>query len=206
MIILIRLLTVLVIIFQVSSGVPAAEQANDPPLSWKLYTNARFRFSVRYPQDWRLGEPMPDGLGITFYPPISKSQVALSGFLNTLEGTSQDGRQTMEEFAADHRRIITDLYEKKGVKVHWSTAQNTRLGGLPGKQLSFSYRDDTGTEIQEIHLFMPGRNEGRGVRIKFPASSKAQLMPLITQILASYRPGRDQNTISPVIPKDGMAP
>ena len=29
--------------------------------AWKVYTNARFGFSVRYPENWRLGNPISDG-------------------------------------------------------------------------------------------------------------------------------------------------
>ena len=46
----------------------ATENTNET--GWKLYTNARFGFSVRYPDDWHLGNPMPDGVGVILYPPI----------------------------------------------------------------------------------------------------------------------------------------
>ena len=32
--------------------------------AWKVYTNARFGFSVCYPETWRLGNPLPDGVGV----------------------------------------------------------------------------------------------------------------------------------------------
>src|SRR5512139_44324 len=86
---------------------------------WKLYTNARFGFSVRYPDDWRLGNPLPDGIGVTLYPPIERSLVAVSGHMNVVSGNSQDGRQTLKEFADAHRRIITDLFGKKAITVQW---------------------------------------------------------------------------------------
>jgi hypothetical protein len=185
----------------------AGEQATDKPdrsgLSWKLYTNARFGFSVRHPQDWRLGEPMPDGSGVTLYPPVPQSQVALSGFLNLVEGTSRDGRQTLEEFAAAHRRIITDLYAKKNIALQWQKEQEVSLGGFPAKQLSFSYTNEAKTKVVEIHIFSLGRNEGRGVRVKFPAASRTTLMPVIAEMLESYHPGRGQDNVSPFVPKSG---
>jgi hypothetical protein len=46
----------------------------------------------------------------THYPPIDNSLVALSGHMNIVEGTSQDRRQTPDEFAAAYRRIITVGY------------------------------------------------------------------------------------------------
>ena len=46
-------------------------------------------------------------------PPTGDGQVALSGFMNVIGGSSPDGRQTLEEFVTAHRRIITELYGKK---------------------------------------------------------------------------------------------
>ena len=171
--------------------------------TWKNYTNSRFGFSMRYPSDWRLGNPMPDGTGITFFPPVEGSQVALSGFMNVLGGSSPDGRQTLDEFVTAHRRIITDLYEKKRIMVAWETDRPTTLGGFDARQLTFTYRSDTNTEMREIHIMSVGRNEGRGVRIKVPASHDGTMMSLVTKVLESYRPGRDQNAVSPFAPTSG---
>jgi hypothetical protein len=172
-----------------------------PTLGWKDYRNARFGFAVRYPADWRLGEPMPDGIGITLYPPVEGSQVALSGFMNIMEGKSQDGRQTVEEFSAAHRRIITDLYTKKNITVQWKKDADTALAGFPAKRLSFTYQDAQRKDMLELHIFSVGRNEGRGVRIKVPSARKDELMPTIDRMLASYQAGRDQNAVSPLAPK-----
>lgn len=184
--------------------------ARDVPMpALKSYTNARFGFTVRYPDDWRLGAPMPDGMGIVLYPPVEDSQIALSGFMNIMEGTSQDGRQTVEEFAAAHRRIITELYAKKNVSVRWKQDEDATLAGFPAKRLWFTYPAAQGTNMLEIHLFSLGRNEGRGVRMKLPASEAAALMPRITRMLESYQAGRDQNAVSPLVPKQepsGTAP
>lgn len=166
----------------------------------QLYTNARFGFSVRYPQDWRLGDPMQDGMGVTLYPPVGNSQIALSGFMNVVEGKSQDGRQTLDEFTAAHRRIITELHAKRNRTVTWEKARQTTLAGFPATQLSFTYQDDKKATILEIHIFSLGRNEGRGVRIKMPAASKGALMPTVKQFLASFQAGRDQNAVSPFAP------
>jgi hypothetical protein len=177
--------------------VRAAEAADT-----KLYTNARFGFSVRYPGDWRLGDPMADGIGISLYPPVEKSQIALSGFMNLVGGTSQDGRQTLDEFAASHRRIITELYDKKQIQVTWQKDQETTLAGFPAKRLAFTYQDDRRNAMLEVHIFSLGRNEGRGVRIKLPADQTTTLMPTITRMLESYEAGRDQNAVSPIVPKE----
>lgn len=179
--------------------------ADVPTTGWKVYTNARFGFTMRYPADWRLGEPMPDGIGITLYPPVEGSQVALSGFMNIMEGKSQDGRQTVEEFSSAHRRIITDLYAKKNISVGWKQDEDTTLAGFPAKRLSFGYRDGQGHDIREIHIFSVGRNEGRGVRIKVPAAEAAALLPTINRLLASYQAGRDQNAVSPLVPKQDQS-
>jgi hypothetical protein len=181
--------------------VPAEEKANDPFAGWKLYTNARFGFSIRYPPDWRLGEPLPDGAGVVLIPPQPKSQTALTGFLNLVEGKSQDGRQTLEEFAAAHRRIMAEYYGKKNITLKWKDDRSVTLGGLPAKQLTFSYQDDAKTEIIEMHIFSLGRNEGRGIRMKFPAVSRTALMPVMTDVLQTYQPGRDQNAVSPFLPR-----
>ncbi len=176
-----------------------AAQATDAD-TWKSYTNTRFGFSARYPSDWRLGNPMPDGTGITLSPPTEDSQVALSGFMNFIEGSSPDGRQTLDEFVTAHRRIITELYEKKHIIVEWETDRPTTLGGFDAKQLTFTYRSHTNTEMREIHIMSLGRNEGRGVRIKIPVSSNGTIMPLVTKLLESYQPGRDQDAVSPFAP------
>lgn len=174
---------------------PAAEAVGTG--SWKSYTNSRYGFSAQYPSDWRPGSPMPDGTGITFSLPIEGGQVTLSEFMNVIEGSSLDGRQTLNEFVRAHRRIITGLYEGKHIKISWETDRPTILGGFDAKQLTFTYRSDTKTEMREIHIMSLGRNEGSGVRIKIPSSSNGTVMPLVTKFLESYQPGRDQNAVSP---------
>lgn len=169
--------------------------------AWKIYTNARFGFSVRYPESWRLGNPLPDGTGVTLYPPIDNSLVALSGHMNLLEGKSQDGRQTLDEFAIAHRRIITELYGKKTIAVKWRQDQETSLAGFPAKRMTFLYSDTTQGDMIEHHIFSLGRNEGRGIRIKAPLSAEDRVMPAITRMLETYQPGRDQNAVSPLAPK-----
>ncbi|MEX5217529.1 MAG: hypothetical protein NW701_06855 [Nitrospira sp.] len=180
-------------------SLPAATDAGLQ--GWRLHTNERFGFSVQYPKDWRLGDSMPDGIGVTLYPPAKDNQIALSGFMNLMEGKSQDGRQTLDEFAAAHRRIITQLYGKRKIEIIWENDQETTLAGLPAKRLSFTYQDDRRNAMQELHIFSLGRNEGRGVRIKLPAARSRDLMPTITRMLETYRPGRDQNAVSPIGPK-----
>jgi len=170
-------------------------------IGWKLYTNARFGFSVRYPDDWRLGNPLPDGVGVTLSPSIEHSLVAVSGHMNVVGGTSQDGRQTLDEFATAHRRIITELYGKKHITVTWRPDQVRPLAGFPAKHLTFTYVDSTVGEVSEHHFMSLGRNEGRGIRVKVPLSGETQLMPLIERMLATYQPGRDQNAVSPLVPK-----
>ena len=173
--------------------------------AWKIYTNARFGFSVRYPETWRLGNPLPDGVGVTLYPPVDNSLVALSGHMNLLEGTSQDRRQTLDEFAAAHRRIITELYGKKTITVKWRQDQEMSLAGFPAKHMTFTYSDSKQGDIVEHHIFSLGRNEGRGVRIKVPLPEETRVMPTITKMLETYQPGRDQNAVSPIVPKEDSA-
>jgi hypothetical protein len=190
---------VIAALFLSSATLPAA--SNDVLQGWKLYTNARFGFSVRYPDDWRLGNPMPDGTGVTMYPSIEHSLIALSGHMNLIEGKSQDGRQTLDEFAAAHRRIITELYGKRSITVKWRQDQELSLAGFPAKELIFTYRDDKQGEMIEHHFFTLGRNEGRGIRVKVPLPAEGQLLPAVTKMLATYQPGRDQNAVSPLVPK-----
>lgn len=187
---------------------PAQGAATDTTddAGWKLYTNARFGFSVRYPADWRLGNPLPDGIGVTLYPPIEQSLVAVSGHMNVVSGTSQDGRQTLKEFADAHRRIIADLYDRKKVPVKWRKEQERSLAGFPARQLAFTYTDNQQGEVVEHHIFSLGRNEGRGIRVKVPLVDEARLMSAITPMLETYQPGRDQNAVSPLIPKSEPSP
>ncbi len=198
-----RLLLALLLVAGFGEVTAADENPNPPLPSWKSYTNARFGFSIRYPADWRLGGPLPDGAGVTMTPPISHSQFALTGFLNLVEGASQDKRQTLDEFATTHHRIIGEYYGKKSITVVWQADRAVTLGGFPATQMSFSYRDETKREMIEQHIFSLGRNEGRGVRIKFPASSRAALLPVLAEVLKTYHAGRDQNAVSPFAPKDG---
>ena len=178
----------------------ATENANEA--GWKLYTNTRFGFSIRYPDDWRLGNPMPDGVGVMLHPPIEQSLVAVSGHMNVVSGSSPEGRQTLEEFALAHHRIITDLYSKKQVTLRWQPDQERSLAGFPGKELIFTYKDDKQSEIIEHHIFSLGRNEGRGIRVKVPRSAEEQVMSIIRKMLETYQPGRDQNAVSPLVPKE----
>jgi hypothetical protein len=199
------ILTCILIAIVMSLGMMTQTSLAAPPgneeRAWKVYTNARFGFSVRYPENWRLGNPISDGVGVTLYPPIDNSLVAVSGHMNVLEGKSQDGRQTLDEFAAAHRRIITELYGKKMITVKWRQDQEMSLAGFPAKQLAFTYSDATQGDMIERHIFSLGRNEGRGIRIKMPLSAEERVMPTITRMLATYQPGRDQNAVSPIVPK-----
>lgn len=195
------LLMAIVMSLGLTTQAPLAAASDDEIRAWKVYTNARFGFSVRYPEDWRLGNPISDGVGVTLYPPIDNSLVALSGHMNVLEGKSQDGRQTLDEFAVAHRRIITELFGKKTITVTWRKDQEMSLAGFPAKRLTFTYSDDKQGKMIEHHIFSLGRNEGRGIRIKIPLSAEAQVLPLVTRMLETYQPGRDQNAVSPLIPK-----
>lgn len=195
------LLLVLAVQVPLNAGAAFSATLEDDERGWKLYTNARFGFSVRYPDDWRLGNPMQDGAGVTLSPPIEHSLVALSGHMNIVEGKSQDGRQTLDEFVSAHRRIITELYGKKSIAVQWRSDQDLSLAGFPAKHLTFTYRDEKQGEIIEHHIMSLGRNEGRGVRVKVPLTAEVRLMPAVMKMLKTYQPGRDQNAISPFLPK-----
>jgi hypothetical protein len=195
------LLIAIVMSLDMTTQASHATASGSEERAWKVYTNARFGFSVRYPETWRLGNPLPDGVGVTLYPPINNSLVAFSGHMNVLEGKSQDGRQTLDEFATAHRRIITELYGKKTIAVKWRQDQEMSLAGFPAKQLTFTYSDDKQGDMIERHIFSLGRNEGRGIRIKAPLSVEEQVMPTITRMLETYQPGRDQNAVSPIAPK-----
>lgn len=195
------MMAVLCIAVMLISSAPLSATSADAPPGWKLYTNARFGFSVRYPDDWRLGNPLPDGAGVTLHPPIEHSLIAFSGHMNVLEGKSQDGRQTLDEFAAAHRRIIGELYGKRTIAVKWRQDQDLALAGFPAKDLILTYSDSAQGEMIEHHIFSLGRNEGRGVRIKVPRSEEAKLMETVKKMLERYRPGRDQNAVSAFVPK-----
>jgi hypothetical protein len=182
-----------------SSGSPllGADESEPATAGWKKYTNSEFGFSVEYPPEWQLGQPLADGMGITLHPPVPNSQFALSGFLNTIEGSSQDGRQTLQEFATAHRRIIEDAYAKKNIQLKWEDEHSVTLGARPAVQLTFSYRDASQAQIIELHILSLGSNEGRGVRIKVRASDRKALMPEFAKLLHTYEPGRDQDAVSP---------
>src|SRR5215470_6556402 len=157
------LVIAIVMSLDLTTQVPLAAASGEEEPAWKVYTNARFGFSVRYPENWRLGNPLSDRVGVTLYPPFDNSLVAFSGHMNVLEGKSQDGRQTLEEFAAAHRRIITELYDKKTITVKWRKDQEMSLAGFPAKQLTFTYSDAAQGDMIEHHIFSLGRNEGRGI-------------------------------------------
>ena len=197
------LLLILAVQIPITAGVARSAAPENDERGWKLYTNARFGFSVRYPDDWRLGNPMADGSGVTLSPPIEHSLVALSGHMNIIEGKSQDGRQTLDEFVTAHHRIMTELYGKKSIAVKWRADQDLTLAGFPAKQLTFTYRDEKQGEVIEHHIMSLGRNEGRGVRVKVPLSAESSLMPAVMKMLKTYQPGRDQNAVSPLVPKSG---
>jgi hypothetical protein len=138
---------------------------------------------------------------VVLHPPIEQSLVAVSGHMNVVSGSSPEGRQTLEEFSSAHRRIITDLYSKKHVSIRWGPDQERSLGGFPAKELIFAYTDDKQGEIIEHHIFSLGRNEGRGIRVKVPRSAENRVMSTIRKMLETYQPGRDQNAVSPLLPK-----
>ena len=200
---MIRMVLLLVLALQdpINAAVAYSAGPDTDERGWKLYTNARFGFSVRYPDDWRLGNPMPDGAGVTLLPPIDHSLVALSGHMNIVAGASQDGRQTLDEFVSAHRRIMTEIFGKKSIVVTWKADQDLLLAGFPAKHLTFTYRDEKQGDIIEHHIMSLGRNEGRGVRVKVPLAKDAVLLPAVMKMLKLYQPGRDQDAVSPMVPK-----
>ncbi|MBH0207990.1 MAG: hypothetical protein HP495_05640, partial [Nitrospira sp.] len=107
----------------------------------------------------------------------------------------------LDEFVTAHRRIMTELFGKKSIAVQWKADQDLSVTGFPAKQLTFTYRDEKQGEIIEHHIMSLGRNEGRGVRIKVPLADEARLMPAVMKMLKTYQPGRDQNAVSPLVPK-----
>jgi len=189
----------LVMIISYGITAPAFLNAADAAQTEAFYTNARFGFALRYPEQWRRGNPLPDGAGVTLHPPIEHSLVVLSGHMNLLEGTSQDRRQTLDEFSAAHRRIITNLYRKQQIEIAWQPDQTAALAGFPAKRLAFTYQDRQHHAMLEIHIVTLGRNEGRGVRVKVPAQAEKNLLPLVAQMLETYQAGRDQNAVSPIV-------
>ena len=195
------LLIAIVLSLEVTTHPLIAAASGNEDRAWKAYTNARFGFSIRYPENWRLGNPLPDGVGVTLYPPVDNSLVAVSGHMNILEGKSQDRRQTLDEFATAHRRIITELYGKKAIAIRWRQDREMSLAGFPARELAFTYPDAKHGDIIERHIFSLGRNEGRGIRIKVPLSAEERVMQTITKMLETYQPGRDQNAVSPLTPK-----
>ena len=193
-----RILRILVLtaLFWESGILPVSADSAPDMAGWKKYTDDKFGFSVEYPHEWRLGEPLSDGLGVTLYPPWPKSQLSLSGFLNT-PGTGRDGGQSLSEFAAARRQIIQDQYASKNISLQWEREHIITLGGRPAIQLTFAYRDDTQTAMLEFHIFSIGRTEGRDVRIKMPAADRVAMMPTISRVLQSYDAGRDPDTGRP---------
>ncbi len=196
--ILCLLVTVLVLVASLPPhAAKAAAGPDGPSPSWKIYKNTRFGFTLSYPPDWRLGEPLADGTGVTITPSVDGSQFPVTGFLNLEEGSSPDGRQTLEEFATAQHRTVEEYFGRKNMPVHWQKDRMVTLGGLTARQLSFSYRNENRHEMIEIYIFALGRSEGRGVRIKFPAERRTALMPVFADILQTYKSGRDQNALRP---------
>ncbi|MBH0209473.1 MAG: hypothetical protein HP495_13370, partial [Nitrospira sp.] len=105
------------------------------------------------------------------------------------------------EFVSAHRRIMTELFGKKSIVLTWKADQDLSLAGFPAKHLTFTYRDEKQGEMIEHHIMSLGRNEGRGVRVKVPLAHDAVLLPAVMKMLKSYQPGRDQNAVSPLVPK-----
>ena len=149
---------------------PVARAAE--PGDTKLYTNARFGFSVRYPGDWRLGNPMPDGIGVSLYPPVENSQIVLSGFMNPVGGSSQDRRQTLDEFAAAHRRIMTELYDKKKSAITWQRDQDMTPAGFPAKRLAFPIKTMAATRGWRSTLFHWGATNGAACGSNYPPTAQ----------------------------------
>src|SRR2546428_11394838 len=75
----------------------AKERVTNAPASWKVYTNARLGFTVRYPPYWRLGVPLPGGVGEQIMRPVPRSQITVTGMLNLVEATRPDRRQPLDE-------------------------------------------------------------------------------------------------------------
>ena len=140
---------------------------------------------------------MQDGIGVSLDPPVENSQIALSGFMNLLGGSSRDGRQTLDEFAASHRRIITELYDKKQIQVTWEKDQEATLAGFPAKRLAFTYQDDRRNAMLEVHIVSLGRNEGCGVRIKIRSWAGRKFLS-VSMTSTSKRSGTvPRNTVRP---------
>ena len=95
-----------------------------------------------------------------------------------------------------HRRCQCATYNECPVRAFISETARRM------KPSAFTYQNDRGQTMQEIHIFSLGRNDGRGVRIKVPAAAHKAFMPITGQMLGTFDPGRDQNAVSPFVPKE----
>ncbi len=120
----------------------------NPYSNWKTYENARYNFSLKYPDDWELGEQETTNAGREFFSPDQKIQCYAYGFQNALM-TSDGDPQSLEEF-------ITWLKQDPDfelIKQDWAKLDNYKAIELVSKQ---------NNKIKNA-VYVLGEDTGRGV-------------------------------------------
>jgi len=118
------------------------------PGNWKSYENSRYGFSIKYPNNWELGEKETGNAGREFFSPDREIQCYAYGFQNAL--VTEDGDpQTLEEF-------ITWL--KQGPEFEFISQNQTELGGIKAIELI----SQEGGNIKQA-VYVLGKDTGRGL-------------------------------------------
>lgn len=130
-------------------------------LERKTYENSRYNFSLKYPQEWSLGEPETNNAGRGLYSPDGKALCYAYGFANALIN-EQGQPQTLEEFIDWLTGDLPDIKELL-------QKENSTLASRPAIKL---FIEETDGYKQAIYTL--GKETGIGFHCAYPELETAQ--------------------------------
>lgn len=92
-----KILIVLLILAVLGVGAYLILKSSDQNTNWQTYSNARYEFSVDYPDDWTLSDAPANNDGREFISPDNEISCRAYGFQNALINEQGDP-QTLDEF------------------------------------------------------------------------------------------------------------
>ena len=116
------LLIAILMSLQMTTPASLAAAAENGERTGKAYMNARFGFSVQYPENWRLGNPLPDG--------IEPEQAgACRGDARSTPTAPHPSRRPEDARAGSASRCNTCVYSSRSI-LPWITAFSGVLVGI----------------------------------------------------------------------------
>jgi len=142
-------------------------------VKWKVYENSRYSFRVKYPADWKLGEPPFNNDGREFVSPDGKINCRAYGFFNALQGASGES-QTLDEHISWLEEMGLEILNDEG---------QVSLGDWPARRFVGIQEG----KIQEMVMAL-GKESGRVLVCYFDSKEERdKFKPAFDKMMESFK-------------------